>query len=68
MVNFYELQTIFSNPTVDIPIFYGESSKNSVTAKFMYNHILFAQTIYHLSDAATAVNFKLSTCSTTSRT
>ena len=57
MVN--QLETIFSNPKADIPIFYGEKSRDSITAKFMYDHIIIAQTTYRWSDAATAGNFKL---------
>ena len=57
MVN--QLQTIFSNPKADIPVFYGDKSRDSVTAKFMYDRIIIAQTTYRWSDAATAGNFKL---------
>ncbi len=57
MVN--QLETIFSNPKADIPIFYGDKSKDSVTAKFMYDRIMIAQATYRWSDAATAGNFKL---------
>ena len=57
MVN--QLETIFSNPKTDIPIFYGESTRDSITAKFMYDHIIIAQTTYRWSDAATAGSFKL---------
>ncbi len=57
MVNL--LETIFSNPKVDIPVFYGDKTKDSVTAKFMYNHIIIAQATYRRSDAATDRNFKL---------
>ena len=57
MVN--QLQTIFSNPKADIPVFYGEKNRDSVTAKFMYDRIIIAQTTYRWSDAATAGNFKL---------
>jgi hypothetical protein len=57
MVN--QLETIFPNPKADIPIFYGESTRDSITAKFIYNRIIIAQTTYRWSDAATAGNFKL---------
>ncbi len=57
MVN--QLETLFSNPKADIPIFYGDKNKDSVTAKFMYDRIVIAQTTYRWSDAATAGNFKL---------
>ncbi len=57
MVN--QLETIFSNPKADIPIFYGDKTKDSVTAKFMYDRIMIAQATYRWSDAATAGNFKL---------
>ena len=54
-----QLETIFSNPKADIPIFYGEKTRDSITAKFMYDRIIIAQTTYRWSDAATAGNFKL---------
>jgi hypothetical protein len=57
MVN--QLETIFSNPKADIPIFYKEKSRDSITAKFMYDGIIIAQTTYRWSDSATAGNFKL---------
>ncbi len=57
MVN--QLQTIFSNPKADIPIFYGDKTRDSITAKFMYDRIIIAQATYRWSDAATAGNFKL---------
>ena len=57
MVN--QLETIFSNPKADIPFFYGDISKDVVTAKFMYDRIIIAQATYRWSDAATAGNFKL---------
>ena len=52
MVN--QLKTLFSNPKADIPIFYGEKSRDSITAKFMYDRIIIAQTTYRWSDAATS--------------
>jgi hypothetical protein len=57
MVN--QLETIFSNSKADIPVFYGDKTKDSVTAKFMYDRIIIAQATYRWSDAATAGNFKL---------
>jgi hypothetical protein len=57
MVN--QLETFFSNPKTDIPIFYGGKSRDSITAKCMYDHIIVAQRTYRWSDAATAGNFKL---------
>ena len=54
-----ELKTIFSNPKEDIPIFYGDKTKDSVTPKFMYDQIQIAQVTFHWSDGATAGNFKL---------
>ena len=54
-----QLETIFSNPKADIPIFYGEKTRDSITAKFMYDRIIIARTTYRWSDAATAGNFKL---------
>ena len=57
MVN--QLETIFSNPKADIPVFYGDISKDSVTAKFMYDRNIIAQATYRWSKAATTGNFKL---------
>ncbi len=57
MVN--QLETIFSNPKADIQIFYGEKSRDFLTAKFMYDRIIIAQSTYRWLDAATAGNFKL---------
>ena len=57
MVN--QLETIFSNPKADIPVFYGDKTRDSVTAKFMYDRIIIAQATYRWSDTATAGNFKL---------
>ncbi len=55
MVN--QLETIFSNPKA--PVFYGDITKDLVTAKFMHDRIIIAQATYRWSDAATAGNFKL---------
>ncbi len=45
MINFNELKTIYSIPKAEIPLFYGDNTNHSVTAKFMYyNCILIAQT------------------------
>jgi hypothetical protein len=54
-----QLENIFSNPKADIPIFYGDKTRDSITAKFMYDRIIIARTTYRWSDAATAGNFKL---------
>jgi hypothetical protein len=54
-----ELKTLFSNPKVDIPIFYGDHTKDLITAKFMFDCIKIAQTTYHWSNSATAGNCKL---------
>ena len=59
VVNVDELKTLFSNPKADIPIFYGDRTKDTVTPKFMYDRIKIAQTTYRWSDEATAGNFKL---------
>jgi hypothetical protein len=57
MVN--KLETIFSNPKADIHVFYEDITKDSVTAKFIYDRIIIAQATYRWSDVATAGNFKL---------
>ncbi len=59
IMNVNELKTLFSNPKADIPILYGDHTKDPFTAKFMFDHIKIAKTIYNCSDAATAQNFKL---------
>jgi hypothetical protein len=59
LMNIIELKTLFSNPKADIPIFYEDYTKDSITAKFMFDHIKIAQATYHWSDAATDKNFKL---------
>ena len=58
-MNVDELKTLFSNPKAHIPIFYGDLTKDTVTPKFMFDHIKIAQSTYRWSDAATAGNFKL---------
>jgi hypothetical protein len=55
MVN--QLETIFSNPKADLPVFYRHITKDSVTAKFMYDCIIITQATYRWADAATAGNF-----------
>ncbi len=57
--NVNELKTLFSNLKADIPIFYEEHSKDSITAKFMFDRIKIAQPTYYWLDAASACNFKL---------
>jgi hypothetical protein len=37
IVNVNELKTIFSNYKADIPVFYEDITKYSVTAKFMFD-------------------------------
>jgi hypothetical protein len=37
LVNVNELKTIFSNPKADIPVIFGDITKDSVTAKFLYD-------------------------------
>jgi hypothetical protein len=60
IINVNELIILFSNPKSDIPIYYGDHTKDSITSKSMFDLIKNAQaTMYHWSDAATAGNFKL---------
>jgi hypothetical protein len=59
VMNVNKLKTLFSIPKEDIPIFYEDQSKDSITAKFMFARIKIAQATYHWSDTATAGNFKL---------
>ena len=59
VVNVNELKTLFSNPKADIPIFYGDHTRDTVTAKFMFDRIKIAQTTYNWSDATTPGNFQL---------
>jgi hypothetical protein len=58
VMNVNELKTLFSNPKAVIPIFYGDHTKDSITAKFMFDCIKIAQATYYWSAAATAINFK----------
>jgi hypothetical protein len=58
VMNVNELKTLFSNPKADIPIFFGDHRKDSITAKFMFYRIKIAQATYNWSDAVTAGNFK----------
>jgi hypothetical protein len=58
-MNVNDLKTLFSNPKAYIPIFFEDHTKDSITAKFMFDCINTAQATYHWSDAATAGNFKL---------
>jgi hypothetical protein len=44
VMNVNELKTMFSNPKVYIPIFYRANTKDSHTAKFMFDQIKIAQT------------------------
>jgi hypothetical protein len=44
VVNVNELETLFYNLKVDIPIFYRDHTKGSVTAKFMFDQNKIAQT------------------------
>jgi hypothetical protein len=57
--NVNKIKTNFSNPMTDISIFYGDHTKDSVTAKNLFDQIKIAETTYHWSDAATTGNFKL---------
>jgi hypothetical protein len=50
---------IFLNPKADIPNFYGDITKVSGTAKFMYHQILITQTMYQWPKAVTVKNLKL---------
>jgi hypothetical protein len=47
VMNVNELKTLFSNPKADIPIFYGDHSKDSVMAKSMFDRIKIVQATYH---------------------
>jgi hypothetical protein len=59
VMNVNELKTLLSNPKADTPIFYGDHTKDSTAATFVFNQIKIAQMTYHWSDAAKAYNFKL---------
>jgi hypothetical protein len=54
ILNVNKLKTLCSNPKADIHIFYGDHTKDSITAKFMFDHIKIAQATYHCSDGVTA--------------
>jgi hypothetical protein len=52
IMNVNKLKTLFSNPKADIPVFYRDSTKDSIMAKFMFDRIKIAQMTYHWSDSA----------------
>ena len=58
-INVNQLKTAFSNPKADIPIIYGDSALDNVSAKFLLDRIRIAHTTYGWSDETTAGNFKL---------
>ncbi len=57
LVKVNELNIIFSNFKAEIPIYFVETSRDSVTAKFMYDGILIVQATKRWSNAATSRNF-----------
>ncbi len=57
VVNVNKLMKIFSNPKADILTFSGDHTKDTLTAKYMFDQIRIAKTTSHWSDAAPAENF-----------
>ena len=47
------------NPKADIPLFYGDSTLDNVSAKFLLDRIRIVPTTYGWTDETTAGNFKL---------
>ena len=41
-----ELKTVFSNPKADIPLYYGNSAMDNVSAKFLLDRIRIPRTTY----------------------
>ena len=59
LIDMNKLRTAFSNPKVDIPLFYGDSALENLSAKFLLHRIRNARTTYECWDETTAGNFKL---------
>ena len=59
LINVNQLRTAFSNPKADITCFYGFSTFDKVSAKFLLERIRIAHTIYGWTDITTAGNFRL---------
>ena len=59
LIDVNQLRTAFGTPRADIPIFYGDSSLDNVSAKFLFDRIKIARTTYGWTDQTTAGNFRL---------
>ena len=54
-----QLRMAFGTPRADIPLFYGDSTMDNVSAKFLLDRIKFARTTCGWSDQTTAGSFRL---------
>ena len=59
VINPADLRHILSTPLTDIPIFYGDEKKDTVTAKFLYDRMKLAVETNHWNDADAGGNFCL---------
>ena len=59
VINPNDLRGILSTPQTDIPLFYGDPSKDTVTPKFLMNRMITAIATHNWTDAQAAGNFTL---------
>ena len=59
VINPADLRGILSTPQTDIPLFYGDPSKDTVTPKFLMNRMLTAIATHNWTEAQAAGNFTL---------
>ena len=59
LIDVNQLRTAIGAPRADIPIFYGDSALDNVSAKFILGIIRIARTTYGWSDQTTVGNFRL---------
>ena len=59
VINPADLRGILSTPQTDIPLFYGDPSKDTVTPKFLMNRMTTAIATHNWTDAQAAGNFTL---------
>ena len=59
VINPADLRGILSTPQTDIPLFYGDPTKDTVTPKFLMNRMLTAIDTHNWTNAQAAGNFTL---------
>ena len=59
LIDVSQLRTAIGTPKADIPLFYGDSALDNVSAKFLLDRIRIAHTTYGWSDQTAAGNFRL---------